>query len=425
MSSVLFSVADPSARRRISGFLANRRIRSRELNLSAATAREASSARLLIVEYSAAEPAAKLGLIARFRLLNPGAAVIVCALRSSEDHAIAAFRLGVKDYFRWPSEECELLASIDRHLAAYLPPAGGSSFIGQSGKMRAATDSIRRAALTESNVLIVGETGTGKEVAARALHQLSARAMKPLVSVNCAAIPDTLLESELFGYQRGAFTGATLAAKGKLQMSHGGTIFFDEIGDMSAHGQAKLLRAVETHEVCPLGGSAEIRVDTRVIAATNQNLESMVRLGKFRADLLFRLNVIRIQLPPLRERAADVPALLDHFVRHFNERWGPRIEGFDEECRELLVKYDWPGNVRELKNVVEAVYVNAPAGIVTKGDLPPEIRALVQSAAIDERQQLTEALFAMNWNIRKVAEKLNLSRMTIYRKLSRYQISRG
>ncbi len=342
--------------------------------------------------------------------------------------AISAFRLGVTDYFRWPTHQSELFTSIDRHLhrgGSGVEPNQAGNITGSSKQIRAVTESIRRAATTESNVLITGETGTGKELVAQSLHRHSARGGKSLVSVNCAAIPDTLLESELFGYERGAFTGATSSREGKLQLASGSTIFFDEVGDMNTLGQAKLLRAVETREVYPLGGRRPISVDLRIIAATNQNLESMVLRGAFRSDLLFRLNVVRIDLPPLRERASDIPALLDYFIAHFNSRWGTRIEGFDDECKAVLSKYAWPGNVRELKNVVEAVYVNSRGGMLNTGDLPPAIRDLTANCAeADEQLKLTEALFAMNWNLSKVAKTLHWSRMTVYRKLARYRIRR-
>jgi transcriptional regulator with PAS, ATPase and Fis domain len=302
----------------------------------------------------------------------------------------------------------------------------GPRVVGQSPQIRAVLGSIQRAATTESNVLVTGETGTGKESAAESVHRLSARSNKPLVSVNCAAIPETLVESELFGYEKGAFTGATASRPGKLQQADGGTIFFDEIGDMNPHGQAKLLRALETREVFPLGGSRGVVIDTRIIAASNRDLEGLTREGSFRADLLYRLNVVRIHLPPLRERLSDVPALLMHFAGQFNERWGMRVEGFDEDCCAALCQYDWPGNIRELKNVVEAIYVNSEGGIIRRQDLPSALRELTGgSGSTEEKRRLTETLFAMNWNVSKAAAKLQWSRMTVYRKLARYQIARN
>lgn len=430
MNIVLVSIVDTSVRRELRQFFSTRRCAVTDSDLDGIATGAATSAQMFIVECSTDKARLRLGLIEKFRLVNPRAPVIAFAVHSSEDLAIAAFRLGVKDYFGWPAHQRELFSAIDRSLPrgrGLIPsPVECGNLTGQSKQVRAVAESILRAASTDSNVLITGETGTGKELVAQSLHRHSARANKPLVSVNCAAIPDTLLESELFGYERGAFTGATAAREGKLQLASGGTIFFDEIGDMNSLAQAKLLRAVETREVYPLGGRHAVAVDVRIIAATNQNLESMVQHGSFRPDLLFRLNVIRIGLPPLRERAADIPLLLDYFVGHFNARWGPRIEGFDQDCRAILSKYDWPGNVRELKNVVEAVYVNSRGGLLTKDDLPPAIRALTTGGGeIEERLKLTEALFAMNWNVSKVATKLHWSRMTVYRKLARYGMIRA
>jgi DNA-binding NtrC family response regulator len=387
----------------------------------------ARNAGLFVVECSAAETGGRLGLIERFRQWNPQAPVIAIAVDSSEALAVAAFRLGVRDYFRWPGHAHELDACLDRCL--HRPNADASTsakIVGQSPQIREVLGSLQRAAATESNVLVDGETGTGKEAVAESLHYLSARGHKPLVSVNCAAIPETLLESELFGHERGAFTGATASQPGKLQQADGGTIFFDEIGDMDLRGQAKLLRALETREVLPLGGRLPVRIDTRIVAASNQDLEGLMRRGLFRADLLFRLNVVRIHLPPLRERLSDVPALLMHFARQFNERWGTRIEAFDEECCAALCQHDWPGNIRELRNAVEVIYVNSEGGIVRKRDLPPALRSLsTEGSDTGEKRQLLDTLFAMNWNVSKVAQKMQWSRMTVYRKLARYQIARN
>jgi DNA-binding NtrC family response regulator len=428
MNTVLLSVVDPLVRQELGHYLSAKPL-VMVSDVRGALSGSACPADLLIVECSTRDAQRRLESIEKFRSWNPGTPVIACALGSSEDLAIAAFRLGVRDYFRWPVHQRELFKAIDQTLLKARAGQGqveSGNLIGQSTQIRAVGESIRRASCTESSVLITGETGTGKELVAQSLHRNSSRSNKPLVAVNCAAIPDTLLESELFGYERAAFTGAMTAREGKLQLASGGTIFFDEVGDLNSQAQAKLLRAVETREVYPLGGKRAVEVDIRIIAATNQNLESMVLQRSFRADLLFRLNVIRIDLPPLRARATDVPILLDYFVEHFNRRWGPRIRGFDQECKTMLSKYDWPGNVRELKNVVEAVYVNSPGGLLTKADLPPAIRALTSPGEeTEERLKLREALFAMNWNISKVATKLQLSRMTVYRKLAKHQITRA
>jgi DNA-binding NtrC family response regulator len=419
------AVTEPDARRELKHYFSLRQ----QLVIETEGARNPESAHpvgLFVVECSAAESSGRLGLIERFQFLNPRVPVIAIATRSSEDLAVAMFRLGVRDYFRWPDHANELNSWLDRFLKqAADVTSQGPRVVGQSPQIRAVLGSIQRAATTESNVLVTGETGTGKESAAESVHRLSARSDKPLVSVNCAAIPETLVESELFGYEKGAFTGATATRPGKLQQADGGTIFFDEIGDMNSHGQAKLLRALETREVFPLGGSRGVVIDTRIIAASNRDLEGLMREGSFRADLLYRLNVVRIHLPPLRERLSDVPALLMHFAGQFNERWGMRVEGFDEDCCAALCQYDWPGNIRELKNVVEAIYVNSEGGIIRRQDLPSALRELTGgSGSTEEKRRLTETLFAMNWNVSKAAAKLQWSRMTVYRKLARYQIAR-
>ena len=201
---------------------------------------------------------------------------------------------------------------------------------------------LRKVALTDSHVLITGETGTGKELAAQYIHHHSARRAKPLVTINCAALPDGLLESELFGYERGAFTGATSSYSGKLKLADGGTVLFDEIGDMSPYAQAKILRVIETKEVYPLGGRRSVPLDIRIIAATNRNLDQRMANNEFRQDLYFRLNVARVHLPPLSERKEDIPLLTDHFVQKFSAQFGRGIEGFSDEAMELLLRYDWP-----------------------------------------------------------------------------------
>jgi DNA-binding NtrC family response regulator len=422
MSIVLIAVNDAGVRTELKRHLASRRTQVVEAGLSLPNI----NVGLFVVECSALCPAGGLGLLERFRLQSPVAPAIAVAIHSSEDTAVAAFRLGVSDYFRWPEHSRELIGCLDRYLHPGAEPHECRPLIGQSLPMRAVRESVERAATTDSNVLVTGETGTGKELVAESLHRLSARGNQPFVSVNCAAIPETLLESELFGYEKGAFTGATASREGKLQQAHGGTIFFDEIGDMHPHGQAKLLRAVETREVFPLGGRRGYRIDARIIAATNQELSPLTRAGGFRPDLLFRLDVVRIHLPPLRERVSDIPALVTHFVHQFNKQWGKRIDRFDAACESALCRHTWPGNIRELRNVVEAVYVNSTGGVVRIEDLPALLRSHLSGfePEADEKRRLTDTLFAMNWNVSKVAEKMQWSRMTVYRKLARYKIVR-
>ncbi|MBW2121697.1 MAG: sigma-54-dependent Fis family transcriptional regulator, partial [Deltaproteobacteria bacterium] len=284
---------------------------------------------------------------------------------------------------------------------------------------------LLKVAATDSTVLITGETGTGKELAAEMIHKKSPRHKKPFVCINCAALPDTLLESELFGFERGAFTGALASKQGKFELARGGTVLLDEIGDMSHYAQAKLLRAIEKKEVSHLGGKQDIPVDVRVIAATNQDPEQMVAQGKFRKDLYYRLNVARIHLPPLHDQKEDILCLLNHYMAEMNRRFRRRVEGFTEEALASLLHYDWPGNVRELKNLLEATFINLPSRRITFLDLPEPFRRRlkeVRNIPQAERNRLLSALFATNWNKSKAAQKLSWSRMTLYRKMAKYHI---
>jgi transcriptional regulator with PAS, ATPase and Fis domain len=300
-----------------------------------------------------------------------------------------------------------------------------ATMIGGSSAMREIKAYLLKVATTDCTVLITGETGTGKELAAEMIHRSSPRHSSPLVCINCAALPESLLESELFGYERGAFTGAYSTYAGKLKLAEGGTVFFDEIGDMTAYAQAKILRAIEGKEVYRLGGKKGISINVRVIAATNQGPEKLVADGRLREDLYHRLNVARVHLPPLRERKEEILPLLNHYTRVLNRRYGRETEGFTEEALASLLKYNWPGNVRELKNLLEATFINLPSRKIAFMDLPKmfqkklkELEGLPQG----ERDRVLSALFACNWNKSKAAQKLHWSRMTLYRKMAKHQI---
>jgi DNA-binding NtrC family response regulator len=299
------------------------------------------------------------------------------------------------------------------------------SLIGNSLEIWKLKTYLRKVAMTDSHVLITGETGTGKELAAEYIHQHSTRRAKPLVTINCAALPDGLLESELFGYERGAFTGALSAYAGKLKHADGGTVLFDEIGEMSPYAQAKILRVIESKEVYPLGGRRSIPVNIRIMAATNRDLDREMANAGFRQDLYFRLNVARIKLPPLRERKEDIPLLIDHFAQKFGAEFGRQIEGFTEEALELLKTSDWPGNIRELMNLIERIFIDPPAGKINVGDLPDSMqfpKPSRQNAIHEERELLLSALCQTNWNKSQAAERLHWSRMTLYRKMAKYHI---
>ncbi|AMQ20753.1 sigma 54-interacting transcriptional regulator [Geobacillus sp. JS12] len=318
-------------------------------------------------------------------------------------------------------------------------PKGIERIIGRNPAIAAVKQMIRRAARVPSTVLITGESGTGKEVVARAIHEAGPHADGPFVSVNCAAIPESLLEAELFGYEDGAFTGAKKGGKpGKFQLAHGGTLFLDEIGDMPLAMQAKILRVLEEKKVEKVGGLYETKVDVRIIAATNKPLEEMVRNGTFREDLFYRLNIIRIHLPPLRERKTDIPALLAYHMERICRQFGVALKSFTKEAMEVLVHYSWPGNVRELVNVVEWLISMVEGDVIEREHLPSYL-STVQPAASSlpnggvkmadrwkemvyqsERERIAAALVAAGGNKAEAARRLGIHRSTLYEKLKKY-----
>jgi DNA-binding NtrC family response regulator len=346
----------------------------------------------------------------------------------SKERAVRALRLGFSDYVDWPSDVDELWTILRRQISdcetALRVEAGDSgSILFASALMRERVDYARRVAAAYCSVLLCGETGTGKELFAEFIHTESDRRAKPLLRLNCAALPEHMVEAELFGYQRGAFTGATHAFPGRLVLAHEGTLFLDEIGDLAPAAQAKVLRAVETGEVTALGASATRKVDIRIIAATNQPLEHLVEAKQFRADLFFRLNIARIDVPPLRARSEDIPLLFNHFLRLCTTRSGRPLPDINPDVIAALLAYAWPGNVRELRNVVEGALIACPAGLLTLEALPEAMRGRTgNSAEADERRRVVSALMQTRWNKSDAARLLNWSRMTLYRKISRYGI---
>jgi transcriptional regulator with PAS, ATPase and Fis domain len=304
-------------------------------------------------------------------------------------------------------------------------PAAVDTIVGLSEPMVRLRAYIRKVACSEANVLITGETGTGKERVAQIIHRISPRASFPLICVNCAAIPDTLMESELFGYERGAFTGADKPGPGKILLATGGVIFLDEIGDMSMAAQAKILRVLESREVFPLGARRAVPIDVRFIAATNQDLDLLIAENKFRRDLYYRLNVARLFIPCLRERREDIIHLFMHYIGEFNNRYGHRVEAPAPDVMKLLMEYDWPGNIREIRNVVEAIFIDPPSGPVSMMDLPDSFRSIFSRHRMQipsERDTLVSVLRRTNWNKCKAAKEMQWSRMTLYRKLLKYEI---
>jgi DNA-binding NtrC family response regulator len=393
---------------------------------------------LVILGPSVIGPGNILDVVRQVRQFARSVPLLVIPLRSSEELAIAALRAGISDYVKYPIQENELIEAVKRCLSrSGMAPVATSSktsvlaerggIIGEGASMREVRERLARIAVTDCNILITGETGTGKELVANLVYKESPRRNKPFITINCAAIPDTLIESELFGYERGAFTGAQSRKDGKLQAADGGTVFLDEIGDMSGYGQAKILRMIEGKEIQRLGRNGGISVDVRILAATNQDLDKLVRDEKFRKDLFFRLNVARIDLPPLRERKEDLPCLIDYYICYFNTRFGRRVRQLSDNALECLMVYDWPGNVRELKNLLEVIFVELPPEEVATAELPAQFGRRcrdVTRTANAERERLLWALSTTNWNKSKAADKLHWSRMTLYRKLAKYNILR-
>ncbi|WP_345779195.1 sigma-54 dependent transcriptional regulator [Lysobacter sp. CFH 32150] len=299
--------------------------------------------------------------------------------------------------------------------------------VGKSGLMTSLFAYAEKVARTDSTLLITGETGTGKDHLARYVHSRSRRAQQAMMCINCAAIPDTLIESELFGYERGAFTGAQQSYPGKFKLADKGTLLLDEIGDLSFPAQAKLLRVIEEQEVFRIGARRSESVDVRIIASTNRDLESMVAEKRFRPDLFFRLNVARIHVPPLRQRREDIPLLFAHFLEEIGQHIGIAIDGTSSEALDCLLRHPWPGNIRELRNVAESLFIDPPHGLVQLQHLPPVVQRCLdglERAEASERERILTALFATHWNKCRAAKELHWSRMTLYRKLTKYQITK-
>ncbi|MEO8380041.1 MAG: sigma-54 dependent transcriptional regulator [Acidobacteriota bacterium] len=385
----------------------------------------------LIAIQTALAPPAMLSLARRIRQLDRQVMLFFLLQSCDGDAVLAAMRAGVNDILTCSStsdEVADVLGRVMRHVPAPRPQTelvAGTRLVGHTKPIEQLRRSIQRVAACDSNVLITGETGTGKELTAELIHANSRRRDRPFVSINCAAIPEGLLESELFGYERGAFTGAHAAREGKLQYAQGGTLFLDEVGDMTLYAQAKILRVIESRKVQRLGGNREIAVNIRIIAATNQNLEQLTSQQKFRQDLFFRLNVARLHLPPLREHADDIPELVEEVVRELAARVDRRIDAIDPAFLEPLLRYTWPGNIRELRNVIESTIVFGSTSRVTRRDLPPYLRALFASEERkreSEREQIVGALRTAGWNRNEAARLLGCSRMTLYRKMVKYDL---
>ena len=389
-----------------------------------------------------------LATLTRMRERQVDAQVVIISGHGNVESAVRAIKMGAFDFVEKPlSLEKTVLvirnALRQRHLEAEnlalrARVDAQHTMVGESLPMVTLREQVAMAAPTNGRVLIYGENGTGKELVARNIHALSRRRTGPFVEVNCAAIPEELIESELFGHVRGAFTGAVADRRGKFELAHGGTIFLDEIGDMSLKTQAKVLRVLQEQVMEPVGGSNRIRVDARVLAATNKDLTAAIRAGQFREDLYFRLNVVPIFVPPLRERQDDVPLLADHFMAMLAREYGRRAKTFDPGAVAALKDYGWPGNVRELRNVVERLIIMVPGDAITvrdlsflEGDLTTQ-RVPERSAAVTplheardrfERDYILRVLAANDGNMSRTAEVLGVERSNLYKKMRGFGVS--
>ncbi|MBI2923721.1 MAG: sigma-54-dependent Fis family transcriptional regulator [Planctomycetes bacterium] len=381
-----------------------------------------------------------LELLGRLRREQPELEVVVLTGHGTIPSAIEAIKAGAHHYLTKPCELAEIEASLQRagdhrllaseNRSLSEAQARGSSYqgiVGASASVRDLEDMIRRVKDSASPVLVEGESGTGKELVARALHFDSVRARHPFVVINCAGLKEQLLESELFGYAEGAFTGATKPKPGLLDVADRGTLFIDEIADMALPVQAGLLRVIETKEFRPVGATRERRVDVRIIAAANRNLESEVEAGRFRADLLFRLNVLRIRVPALRERLEDLPLLVEHFLGHSSTALSKGIRSVPAEALAGLAVYDWPGNIRELFNMLERAVLLSPQGEIDPALLAPPARKGPAGESLEdaERRHVATLLEKEEGNVTRVAKVLGIDRRTLQRKMARWGLKGG
>jgi two-component system, NtrC family, nitrogen regulation response regulator NtrX len=386
----------------------------------------------------------------RIRQIDSTATVVMISGHATIQTAVEATQLGAYDLIEKPLDTDRILVLLRNALQQYslqeenarLRETIESRFeiVGKSYAIRALTSQIEKVAVTPARVLITGDNGTGKELVARAIHRLSPRASKPFVEVNCAAIPSELIESELFGHMKGSFTGAISDRAGKFEQADKGTLFLDEIGDMSLAAQAKVLRVLQDGEVTRIGGTKSYRVDVRVLAATNKNLEEEIGGGRFREDLFYRLNVVPLHVPPLRERREDIPLLAQHFVNTLSQREGAASRTLDTSALEVLQRYEWPGNVRELRNAIERVMILSAGPRITDADITrltgaraPDatgLGSLLECKTYEEFKNAAERAFLlhklrdMDWNVSETARVLDMPRSNLYKKIERYGLAR-
>ena len=387
-----------------------------------------------------------LEVLPKLRVASPETVIVMMSGNATIETAVQATKGGAHDFVEKPLSGDKLLLTVQnalsfarlRHEAERQRKRVQADFamIGRGAAMRAIFDKVAKTAPTMGRVLITGENGTGKELVARAVHEHSRRSDGPFVKLNCAAIPSELIESELFGHEKGAFTGATQQRRGKFELADGGTLFLDEVGDMNPSAQAKVLRVLQENELERVGGGETIKVDVRVIAASNRDLAVLIADGRFREDLYYRLNVIPIEVPPLRARKEDVPALVGHFIAVFCHENGKPPRQLNGEALAYFLAYDWPGNVRELRNMVERLVIMAPRATIGPEDLPPPLRPkdVVDTAAAAprslreardnfERAYIVAELRAHDWNMTRTAERLGIERSHLYRKIKAYGIA--
>jgi DNA-binding NtrC family response regulator len=387
-----------------------------------------------------------IDVLRSLRQERPGLEVVVLTAHGTIDTALAAMKLGAFDYLRKPCHLQELeitlqrayerrrLAEENARLRDGLSLGGlGPELVGHGPAFEDLRRLVAKVAASDSTVLVRGETGTGKELIARSIHRLSPRRGEPFVVVDCAALHENLLQSELFGHEQGAFTGATRRKHGLFEAADGGTVFLDEIGDVSPAVQAGLLRVLETSSFRHLGGTQEVRVNVRLVAATNRALERLMEEGKFRRDLYFRLNAIHIDIPPLRLRRGDIPVLVEHFVAQANARHGTHKK-VSPAATELLRRYDWPGNVRELRHAIERSLVLADADLIRPADLPEELRQAVGASRLDagqpsglaladvERRHIARVLAEVDGHRARAAQLLGISERNLYRKIQEHHL---
>jgi DNA-binding NtrC family response regulator len=380
-------------------------------------------------------------LLSRLKEINPEIQVIVITAHGSIETAVEAMKKGAFHYVNKPVDLEELKINIKKALESQKVLAENRflkeqleekykdlKIIGESKEIQDVLSTVARVAKTDSTVLIRGESGTGKELVARAIHTLSDRASKNFISLSCAAIPETLLESELFGYEKGAFTGATRRKEGRFELADSGTLFLDEIGDLSLETQVKLLRVIEAQEFERLGGKETIKVNVRIISATNQDLERKIKEKSFREDLYYRLNVVSIFIPPLHERKEDILPLVEHFIQKYNQKTGKNIQGITREAKDILLSYPWTGNIRELENVIERAIVLSRGEAIDKSDLAYLSFQRAEQFSSDftlkelEKNQILKVLEKTNGNLSQAAELLGIHRNTLRLKIKEYGI---